>query len=86
MRILGWNCRGICHSSTVRALGAQIKEAKPNVVFLSETKANECRMKFVKIFIKFDNKIVVEARGSVGGCVLRGRKAWISMGWNLIRI
>ena len=56
------------------------------MVFLSETKANECRMKFVKSFIKFDNKIVVEARGSAGGCVLRGRKAWISMGWNLIRI
>ena len=67
MRILGWNCRGICHASTVRALRAQIKEAKPDVVFLSETKAKEGRMEFVKSFIKFDNKIVVEAKGSAGG-------------------
>ena len=71
MRILGWNCRGICHASTVRALGAQIKEAKPDVVFLSETKAKEGRMEFVKSFIKFDNKIVVEAKGSAGGlCIM----------------
>ena len=71
MRILSWNCRGICHASTVRALGAQIKEAKPDVVFLSETKAKEGRMEFVKSFIKFDNKIVVEAKGSAGGlCIM----------------
>ena len=71
MRILGWNCRGICHASTVRALGAQIKGAKPDVVFLSETKANESRMEFVKNFLKFDNKIVVEAKGSAGGlCIM----------------
>lgn len=71
MRILGWNCRDIYNASTVRALGAKIKGAKPNVVFLSETKANECRMEFVKSFIKFNNKIVIEAKCSAGGlCIM----------------
>lgn len=56
---------------TVQALRAQIKGAKPDVVFLSETKAHECCMEFVKSFIKFDNKIVVEAKGSAGGlCIM----------------
>ena len=67
MKILGWNCQGICNASIVRALGAQIKRVKPNVIFLSETKANEERMEVVKNVIKFDNKFVVEAKGSAGG-------------------
>ena len=71
MKILGWNCRGISNASTVRALGAQIKRARPDVVFLSETKTNEKCMEFVKSSVKFDNKFIVEAKGSAGGlCIL----------------
>ena len=71
MKILGWNCRGISNASTVRALGAQIKGARPDVVFLSETKTNEKCMEFVKSSVKFDNKFIVEAKGSAGGlCIL----------------
>ncbi|KAL0007771.1 hypothetical protein SO802_009273 [Lithocarpus litseifolius] len=55
----------------VQALGAQIKGARPDVVFHFETKANVVRMEFVKIFIKFDYKVVVEAKGSARGlCML----------------
>ena len=75
MRILGWNCRGICNASTVRALWAQIKGTRPEVVFLSETKANINRMEFVKKSIKFENKCVVEAKGSAGG--LCGRMVYL---------
>nr|XP_023914857.1 uncharacterized protein LOC112026404 [Quercus suber]XP_023926100.1 uncharacterized protein LOC112037486 [Quercus suber] len=71
MKILGWNCRGICNASTVRALGAQIKGARPNVVFLSETKANANRMESVKKSLKFDFSCVVEAKGNAGGlCIM----------------
>lgn len=71
MRILGWNYQGICNSSTVRALRAQIKATRPDLVFLSETKANVSRMDYVKRYLKFDNKTVVEAIGSAGGlCML----------------
>ena len=71
MKILGWNCRGICNTSTVRALGAQIKGARPDVVFLSETKANANRMEFVKKSLKFDFSCVVEAKVNAGGlCIM----------------
>ena len=70
MRILGWNCRGICNASTVRALGAQIKGARPEVIFLSETKADVYRMEFFKKILKFDESCVVEANGNAGGLCL----------------
>ena len=37
------------------------------MVFLFETKADVNRIKFVKKSIKFENKCVVEAKGSAGG-------------------
>ena len=67
MKTLGWNCRGICNASIVRALKAQIKGSKPDIAFLCETKANLIRMDFVKSSIGFDESIVVESKGSVGG-------------------
>ncbi|XP_030940017.1 uncharacterized protein LOC115964930 [Quercus lobata] len=70
MRILGWNCRGICNASTVRALGAQIKGARTKVVFLSETKADVYRMEFFKKNLKFDESCVVEANGNASGLCL----------------
>ena len=33
MRALGWNCRGIYNASTVRALRAQNRGHKPNIIF-----------------------------------------------------
>ena len=70
MRILGWKCQGICNASTVRALKAQIKGARPDVIFLSETKAKDSRMSFVQSSIAFNNKFVVEAKGKVGGLAI----------------
>ena len=41
------------------------------MVFLLETKADVVHMEFVKSFIKFNYRVVVEAKGSVGGlCML----------------
>ena len=45
----------------------QIKEARPNLIFLSETKATVSRMEFVRNSIKFDHLFVLEAKGKVGG-------------------
>ena len=71
MRILGWNCWGICNASIVKAFKAQIKGARPDLLFLSETKAKEFHMDFVKRVLKFDYKIVVEAKGKAGGlCIM----------------
>lgn len=71
MKLLGWNCRGIYNASTVRALKAQIKGARPNLIFLFETKASVSRMEFVRNSIKFDHMFFVEAKGKAGGlCIL----------------
>ena len=45
---------------------AQIKGARPNLIFLSETKATISRMEFVRNSIKFDHLLVVEAKGKAG--------------------
>ncbi|XP_075649651.1 uncharacterized protein LOC142620111 [Castanea sativa] len=71
MKLIGWNCRGICHALTVRAFKAQIKGARPDLIFLSETKASASRMDFVRNSIKFDHMFVVEEKGKAGGlCML----------------
>ena len=70
MRILGWNCRGICNTSTVRALGAQIKRHCPQVVFLCETKASESRLKKLANSLGFSNQLIVVAQGRSGGICL----------------
>jgi exonuclease III len=71
MRTLGWNCRGICNASTVRALKALIKVYRPEIIFLCETKAGEDRMEEVKRAIGYSGKFTVSARGKSGGiCML----------------
>ena len=67
MKFLDWNYQGICNASTIRALKGQIKRARPDLIFLSETKALASRIDFVKSFIRFDNMLVVEASGKAGG-------------------
>ena len=63
MKILGWNCRGICNASTVQALRAQINKARQDVIFLSEAKAKEKHMEFVKNSIKFYCKCTMDPKG-----------------------
>ena len=71
MKLLSWNCQGICNTSTVQALKAQIKGVRPNLIFLSETRALVSRMDFVRSSISFDNMLVVKASGKASGlCVM----------------
>ena len=71
MKILGWNYRGICNASIVRALKAQIKGTRLDILFLFETKAKVVCMESVKISLKFDHFVVVEAKGKAGAlCML----------------
>ena len=71
MKILGWNCHGICNAAIVRTLKAHIKGNSLYIVFLSETKAFVNRTKEVLRLIIFFDMCVVEAKGAVGGiCVM----------------
>ena len=44
MKVLGWNCRGICNAVTIRALKAQINRTSLDFIFLCETKGSASRM------------------------------------------
>jgi exonuclease III len=63
MKILGWNCRGICNSSIVRALRALIKSQCPQIVFLCETKAKDSQLKKIASLLGFSEHLPVTARG-----------------------
>ena len=70
MKILGWNCRGICNAVTVKALRASIRVHSPEIIFLSETKASEIRIKRVATLLGFPSSFCVGARGKSGGICL----------------
>jgi hypothetical protein len=70
MKLLGWNCRGICNTSTVRALKALVKGHCPQVIFLCETKASESRLQSIAISLGFTEHLIVAAQGSSGGVCL----------------
>ena len=70
MKILGWNCRGICNTSTVRALRALVKGHRPQVIFLCETKASEKCLLKIAISLGFTEHLIVAAQGKSGGVCL----------------
>jgi exonuclease III len=71
MKILGWNCRGICNASTIRSLKALIRGHNCQVIFLSETKASESQMRKVVELIGFSDHVCVGVRGIAGDvCML----------------
>ena len=70
MRILGWNCRGIYNSSTVRAFRALIRARNPSIIFLSETKTSDLRIESVACSIGFPNFVTSGLKGRAGGICL----------------
>ena len=65
MKLFSWNCRGIYNASTVRALKAQIKGSRPDLIFLFETKTTVNRMETVRNSIKFNHMFVVRVSFSL---------------------
>jgi exonuclease III len=70
MKILGWNYRGICNTSTVRALKALVKGHRPEIIFLCETKASESRLVKIAGSLGFSEHLIVAAQGRSGGVCL----------------
>uniref|UniRef100_A0A2N9HI48 Reverse transcriptase domain-containing protein n=1 Tax=Fagus sylvatica TaxID=28930 RepID=A0A2N9HI48_FAGSY len=70
LKILGWNYRGICNTSIVRALKAFVKGHRPQVIFLCETKATKkCLLKII-VSLGFSEHLIVAAQGKSGGVCL----------------
>ncbi|XP_042980139.1 uncharacterized protein LOC122310310 [Carya illinoinensis] len=70
MKILSWNCRGLGNPWTVQDLHHLVKEKRPDIVFLIETKLMAKNFEGIKRRMAWDGCFVVEAIGRSGGLVL----------------
>jgi hypothetical protein len=73
MSLLSWNCRGLGNLRIVRDLCRMVKEKKPDLVFLMETKLPSLRMEFIRVRTGFDYMFVVDNMGRSGGLALMWR-------------
>jgi exonuclease III len=70
MRILIWNCRGLGQPRTVQELARLVREYKPDLVFLSETRQNKIIVERVCNRVGFSNCLPVCVEGKGGGLAL----------------
>ncbi len=70
MIILSWNCRALGNPWTVRVLHRMVKEKRPSLVFLMETKLNRKKMESIKTRLGYDGIFVVDSHGKSGGLAL----------------
>ena len=70
MRIIAWNCRALGNGPAVRGLLDLQKREDPDILFLSETKSDEKRMKHIRWLLGMKHMVVKECRGKSGGLAL----------------
>jgi hypothetical protein len=73
MKLLSWNCRGLSCPSAIRSLRALIRNASPDVIFLSETKSSTPRVSSILNRLGFYLLFQCAASGASGGLVLAWR-------------
>jgi hypothetical protein len=60
MSLLSWNCRRLGNPWAVQDLHQLVKEKKPNLVFLMETKLHNKNLDFLRIRLRFDHLFMVD--------------------------
>jgi exonuclease III len=70
MSLLSWNCQGLGNPGAVRDLCQLMKEKKPKILFLMETKCRKDRMEVLRVKIGFEGMFVVDPVGRSGGLAL----------------
>jgi exonuclease III len=70
MSVLSWNCRGLGNPGTVQDLHRLVKEKKPDLVFLMETKMINKKCDPIRIKLGFDYLFCVDCVGRSGGLIL----------------
>jgi hypothetical protein len=70
MSILCWNCRGLGNPRAVRDLCRLVKDKKPNLVFLIETKLRTAKLEKIRIRTGFNSAFGVDSVGRSGGLAL----------------
>ena len=70
MTILVWNCRGIGSALAIRNLADKVRSKDPLLVFLTETKIGESKMKGVRNKLEYTQGISVPSDGQSGGLAM----------------
>jgi hypothetical protein len=70
MNLLSWNCRGSGRDSAVGELRWLVKQYRPSLLFLSETKMREQRIKPFMWSLGYNGCLVVNCQGRSGGLAL----------------
>ncbi|XP_068339108.1 uncharacterized protein [Pyrus communis] len=70
MSYIFWNCRGLGSDTTVRALHGLIRNRRPSMIFLSETKMKDHRICGVRRRLGYSNGFDVSPNGRSGGLSL----------------
>jgi exonuclease III len=73
MNLLSWNCQGLGNPWTVQDLCHMVKEKKPDILFLMETKCKKERLEIIRVRLGFQCLFVVEPVGLSGGLALLWR-------------
>jgi exonuclease III len=73
MNLLSWNCQGLGNPWTVQDLYLMVKEKKPDILFLMETKCRKERMEGIRVKLGFQGLFVVEPVGLSRGLALLWR-------------
>jgi exonuclease III len=70
MSCLSWNYQGLGNFWVVRDLCRIVKEKRPNMVFLMETKLQAGRIEYLKSRLGFPCLFVVDSKGRSRGLAL----------------
>ena len=71
MKIISWNIRGCNHSRNIKILSRKIKQEKPDVLLLQETKCRyETLMRMGNKIWKGSSILAIDAEGMEGGMMI----------------
>jgi exonuclease III len=70
MKLLSWNCQGLGNPWTVQDLCHLVKDKKPDILFLMETKCRKEKMEIIRVKLGFQGLFVVEPVGRSEGLAL----------------
>ena len=70
MTILAWNCRGIGSALVVRNLADKVRSKDPLLVFLTETKTGESKMKGIRNKLEYTQGTSIPSDGQSGGLTM----------------
>ena len=70
MTILAWNCRGMGSALAGRILADEVRAKDLLLVFLTETKTRESKMKGIRNKMKYTQGITVPSDGRSGGLAM----------------